>query len=775
MKHLIPLAAAVIFSACGSSGPFSLKIVLPDDDARNQTTNIRVVVIEPSEQASCDDLTQRNAIPGDDGYTLLSEISFDYLPSGQIEHLENIGPGELIFYAEAKNTYGGVILNGCSRVATGSQGQQKVTIVLDWVTTCIETNGGVETCDGLDNDCDGQTDDLPAAELCDELPNAVASACMHGSCVYACIDGYVNVDGDWMDGCECRITHAGQELCDGLDNDCDGQTDGAACTACSSDADCTDERNCIEGSCTAGVCNTSTSPDGTPCDDGDDCSGHDQCMDGLCAGTPGECDDGFLCTENDVCDENDHCAGIPIEDYCAAGEECRPECATDEFGCVTRPDWMQLDCPERVGFDQPGICSVQLHGGEGSESCAHCTVKLVPSVLDDTKFYSSANGCGLGDWQFEDTGCQTGGSAWCPFTSGGDGQSCCTTVECDANNKSLDFKAGQCADNGWRISRLFAGTDAFDSLRVCYRIIENSPSLDGSLEIMADKDDGSDPIEIACDQANDWSDQIPTDPCVDLPLTVADWPKTRLTFWIQVAQMDSEILLGRAALYGFPPECKQQTAVIDTLFTGCGIDAAEHAGWTFNQPATCDDTQDAGCDMTGGLLLGTMNGQSTSSISASYDLDLRGVRAPGRLCWKHYHSAGFDGGYKVAFSGGTGGVWYVQVYEFVPPPIAFNPVCRDICIDLAQFGNIFGSTDSHVSFSGQAISGGLLINNVHLEASIACDATGLLSVGAIEPDGQGGFQVEVSDTQGLPRRALLECSWGSGVVGASREIEFTVP
>ncbi|HUU01927.1 MAG TPA: MopE-related protein [Myxococcota bacterium] len=773
MKHFLPLATAVIISACGSSGSFSLKIVLPDDDARNQTTNIRVVVIEPSEQASCDDLTQRKAIPGDDGYRLLTEISFDYPPSGQIERLENIGPGEIIFYAEAKNTYGGVILNGCSRVATGSQGPHNVTIDLDWVTACLDTNGGVETCDGLDNDCDGYTDDLSATELCDELPAAVASACMHGSCVYACSDGYVNVNDDWSDGCECRITHAGQELCDGLDNDCDGQTDGATCTACGSDADCTDERNCLVGLCTAGVCSLTASPDGTACDDGDNCSGHDQCNAGLCAGTPGECDDGFLCTESDVCDQAGHCAGTPIEGYCAAGEECRPECATDEFGCVQRPNWMQLDCPERVGLDQPAVCSVQLHGGEGSESCAHCTVKLVPSVLDDTDFYT--NGCDLGDWQFEDSGCQSGGSAWCPFTSGGDGQACHTTSDCSASDQALDFKAIQNGDNGWRISRLFPGIDAFDSLRLCYRILERSPSFEGSLEVLADKDDGSDPMEIGCDGANDWSGQLPTDPCIDLPLTVADWPQARLTFWTQVALQDSEILLANTRLYGFPPECKQQTAVVDTHFTGCGVDAAQFEGWNFYTPATCDDTQETGCDMTGGLLLGTMNGQSTSSISASYDLDLQGVRAPGRLCWKHYHSAGFDGGYTVAFSGGTGGVWYVQVYEFVPPPIAFNPVCRDICIDLAQLGSIFGSTDSRVSFSGQATSGGLLINNVRLEASSACDATGLFDVGAVEPDGQGGFQVEVSDTLESPRRALLQCSWGSGAIGASREIEFTQP
>jgi hypothetical protein len=774
MRYYFLLASAIIFSACASSGPFSLKIVLPDDNARTQTTEIRLVVVEPSDQATCDDLTQRTAIPGDNGYKLLSEISFDYPPSGQTERLENIGPGEVLFYAEAKNTYGGVILNGCKRVAAGSHGPQSVSIELDWVTSCIETNGGVETCDGLDNDCDGQTDDLSASELCDELPAAEASACMHGSCVYACIDGYVNLNDDWSDGCECRITHGGQEICDGLDNDCDGQTDGATCTACVSDADCTDLSNCLEGQCSAGTCSVSESADGTACDDGDDCSGSDMCSSGVCVGTPGECDDGLLCTENDACDLEGLCAGTPIEDYCASYEECRPECATDEYGCVQRPNWIQLDCPERVALDQPATCSILLHGGEGSEACAHCDVKLVPSVLDDSDFYSS--GCQLGDWQFEDSGCQTGGSAWCPFTSGGDGQACQTTSDCSSTDQALDFKGIINGINGWRLSRLFSGIDSFDSLRLCYRILERSPSFEGSLEILADKNDGSDPIEIGCDQANDWSGQLPTDVCLDLPLTVADWPQALLTFWIQVGSQDSELLLGRSALYGFPPECKQQTAAVDTVFNGCGVATSEpFEGWNFYQDATCDDTQQTDCGMTGGLLLGSLNGQSTTSINASYDLDMRSLRAPGRLCWTHYHTAGFDGDYSVAFSGGTGGVWYVALYDFEPPPLSLSPVCREICIDLDQVGAIFGSTDSRVSFSGQANSGGMLINNVRLEASSACDASGMLSVGPLESDGQGGFQVEVNDTAGSPRRALLECSWGSGSVATSREIEFISP
>ncbi len=153
---------------------------------------------------------------------------------------------------------------------------------------CLLTNGGVEACDGLDNDCDGTVNDGnpgagvscgvatgecstgttactggmidcvgdvgPAAESCNNLdddcngvtdngfnkltdprycnncagcslPNAIAG-CSGGSCTVAgCLAGWTNLNGLASDGCEYFCTNSGQEVCDGNDNDCDGLTD----------------------------------------------------------------------------------------------------------------------------------------------------------------------------------------------------------------------------------------------------------------------------------------------------------------------------------------------------------------------------------------------------------------------------------------------------------------------------------------------------------------------------------------------------------------------
>jgi hypothetical protein len=95
---------------------------------------------------------------------------------------------------------------------------------------------GAEVCDMVDNDCNGKIDDVmidgagtaascgSCGVACPRRANAGA-ACVMGGCVSTCAPGFVDLDRDASNGCECAVSSGGKEVCDGLDNDCNGRVD----------------------------------------------------------------------------------------------------------------------------------------------------------------------------------------------------------------------------------------------------------------------------------------------------------------------------------------------------------------------------------------------------------------------------------------------------------------------------------------------------------------------------------------------------------------------
>jgi hypothetical protein len=112
-----------------------------------------------------------------------------------------------------------------------------------------------ETCDGVDNDCDGQVDE-GIADL----------TCGLGECanqVTACVDGKPQT---------CTPKPFSQEVCDGKDNDCDGQTD-------EDNVCCPVAQRCASACCNAGdVCSFQQCvKPGSLCYATEDCAANEYC------------------------------------------------------------------------------------------------------------------------------------------------------------------------------------------------------------------------------------------------------------------------------------------------------------------------------------------------------------------------------------------------------------------------------------------------------------------------------------------------------------------
>ncbi len=142
---------------------------------------------------------------------------------------------------------------------------------------CMPTNDGVEICDKLDNDCNGNVDDVDLTSVkscgsCDNdcltklINNDPASIkCEAGACLGACSLDYFDLDGNGSCEYYCVKTSSTDATCNNKDDDCNGVKDDGV-DVCNDTANCGKcGNNCVilHGTATcvhtgAGACDSSS-------------------------------------------------------------------------------------------------------------------------------------------------------------------------------------------------------------------------------------------------------------------------------------------------------------------------------------------------------------------------------------------------------------------------------------------------------------------------------------------------------------------------------------
>jgi hypothetical protein len=282
-----------------------------------------------------------------------------------------------------------------------------------------------ETCNGIDDDCDGQTDELGAESTCAQRPHAFVT-CEEGECVYRCHTGY-HACGE-----ECRDDNS-VESCGSRCFPCPETFHG---TPICENQDCTFLCDSGYHACPNGCLDdTSIYSCGDRCDPClEPVHGQASCDQGLCAFA---CDPGYLPTQDDClrCDTEEHC-GTDCEP-CPGGETCCTDLCADLLtdpdhcgGCSSRCPSSAYTCcmgqgccpPESPGCCGDYCCNAQDICCPGDYCCVpggNCCGSFCCASPNST---CCSDGCCMDGGSCCGAGCCPGGTACCQ------GSFCCDTA-----------------------------------------------------------------------------------------------------------------------------------------------------------------------------------------------------------------------------------------------------------------------------------------------------------------------------------------------------------
>ncbi|MEW6408215.1 MAG: MopE-related protein [Patescibacteria group bacterium] len=361
--------------------------------------------------------------------------------------------------------------------------------------SCLPTDPPDEICDEIDNDCDGKTDedfDLKndvencgkCGNDCLALANVADVTCANGFCfITDCQENYFDVNEQADDGCECEKT-SDQEICDQIDNNCNGEIDEdlSGCCEPGAEQDCgfndlgeckLGKKVCLEDSSWSDICQGAVFPEDELCDDKDnDCNGKtDETFNlgAACEVGVGECLNfgKTICSENgkdvvcnvnpkvpqkEICDNKDNnCDGKTDEDWPELGNECevgKGECKNSGK--------MVCKVPALSGVDAT-ICDA-IPFEPTDETCDYLDNDC--NDFTDEKFPELGTNCSVGKGE-----CKKEGIFVCNLETG---FSKCSVEPGEPQDEICDLKDNNCDDITDNVNPELLKSD-FDNCGECFK------------------------------------------------------------------------------------------------------------------------------------------------------------------------------------------------------------------------------------------------------------------------------------------------------------------